>query len=306
MSSVAIIMSSYNGRDYIKDQVDSLLAQTLDNIQVFIRDDGSTDGSRQLIEQTYRDKPQVTLLPDEGINLGFGASFAKAMKHALSDSHHYDYFAFCDQDDYWLPEKIETAIRALDALDKNKPLLFSSNYYICDQNLQGDVSLDKDNPMAHVTFDNLAFEGVFPGFTLVINRKLAELAFETNPSDIYYHDKWVSLIALGLGGQIIYEKRPLARYRRHGSAASSTDLGLLAKLRWRIDKVLKGDFCLRTQNMLKSYKDLFYSDSSPEIKHFLDVFTGDNRFSKLFFPKRLRRSLTGELMLRFIILLGKL
>ena len=306
MSKTAIIMSSYNGRAYIKDQVDSLLNQTCSDIKIYIRDDGSSDGTYQLLQELYCHEKRLTLLPDDHKNLGFGASFSAVMNYALSSDEDFDYFAFCDQDDYWEKDKIATAQKAMDAMDESRPGLFACNYYICDSDLKIQGTFCDSDPMDGVTFENLAFEGVFPGFTLVINRKLAQMAFSTNFSDIYYHDKWVSLIALGTGGQIVYEKKPLARYRRHTSAASSTDLGLIAKLKWRIEKVLKGDFCLRTLNMLRCYRNSFYDISSPEMRDFLDVFTEKSRLKKLTFKKRLRRSLSGELMLRLIILMGKI
>ena len=125
-------------------------------------------------------------------------------------------------------------------------------------------------------------------------------------TDIYYHDKWVSLIALGMGGEIFYDEVPHAKYRRHDAASSSTNLGPIAKLKWRIDKVLNGDYCPRTKKMLKEYQRLFYDASSDDIKFFLDVFVNGSRLKKLFFFKPLRRSLSGEILVRIIILIGKL
>lgn len=312
MSKVAIILSSYNGSKYIREQIDSLLAQTYQTISVFIRDDGSSDGTAAMLSDVYQNEPRVKLVWDvSGVtsnkNLGFGNSFSTTVRAALSDNEHFDYIAFCDQDDFWEPEKISSAISALSAVDSSKPCLYASNYFICDEKLEAKTTFNDGTPMAGVTFPNLFFEGVFPGFCIVINRTLAELAFINDPvADIFYHDKWVTLIALGHGGEIIYDNTPLARYRRHEAAASSTDLGFAAKLKWRINNVLNGDFCPRTKQMLYEYKRCFYSDSSDEIKVFLDTFTGNSKLKKLFFKSRLRRSSSGELLMRLILLTGKL
>ena len=303
MSKTAIIMSSYNGTAYIEEQIESLLAQTSQDITIFIRDDGSRDDTYNLLKSRYENNDRLRLFSGE--NLGFGNSFSTTIGYALADESCYDYFAFCDQDDYWMPDKIEHAVDTLSKKDQNTPLLFAHNYYICDENLHGTDTFCNGNPLNKVTFQNMFFEGVFPGFTIVINRTLAQLAFEKNAADdIFYHDKWVSLIALSLGN-IIYDTAPLARYRRYEAAASSTNKGPVAKLKWRIDNVLNGNFCPRTQTMLTEYKRFFYDASATDIKEFLDIYTGNSKAAKLFYNHRLRRSLAGELLMRMIILLEK-
>ena len=310
MSKVAIIMSTFNGREFIKEQLTSILNQSYTNFTLFIRDDGSDDSTLSILQSYATTDSRIKLIIDNpgklNNNVGFGKSFTKAMQYALKHGQ-YDYFAFCDQDDYWENSKIEAAVNALNNSDSNIPGLYASNYYICNEKLNVLDTFSQSSPMKGVTFENMFFEGVFPGFTLVINRSLAEMAFShTNADDIYYHDKWVTLIALGCDGKIIYDHTPLAKYRRHDSAASSTNLGALTKLKWRINKVLNGDFCPRTKQMLISYKDLFYKKVNYDIKDFLDIFTGNSTIKKLFFGKRLRRSLSGEILLRIIILIHKI
>ncbi len=313
MANVAVIMSTYNGQKYIKEQIISILNQDYSDFEIIIRDDGSTDDSFALVESMSMHDSHITSVFDNkssldtgNTNIGFGGSFSAAAKYALEKTD-CKYIAFCDQDDYWEPNKLSEAIAALSNADENKPALFASNYYICDQDLNVNGTFSEESPMKKVTFQNMFFEGVFPGFTIVINRKLAELAFSKDSSkDVYYHDKWVSLIALGLGGTITYSPKPLAKYRRHDSAASSTNLGFTKKLQWRINKVLNGDFCPRTHQMLLSFNELFADQVSTEIKDFLQVFTGNSKLRKLTYPKHLRRSPSGELLLRIIILLGKL
>ncbi len=308
MNSIAIIMSTYNGQQYITEQLQSILAQSHQDFAIFIRDDGSGDGTPSLLEEFSAADSRIHLVKDTdssaNINLGFGASFATAINCALADES-ISYFAFCDQDDFWEPDKLEVAINALSG--KSSPCLFASNYYICDDKLNPQGVFCSGDPLDGVTFQNLFFEGVFPGFTLVMNRALAKLAFkDCDKGSIYYHDKWVSLIALTKENGIIYNPTPLARYRRHSAAASSTNLGFVAKLKWRINKVLNGDFCPRTRNMLSQFNKIFFDSLSPELQNFLSIYTGRSKSKKLFYPRRLRRSLSGEIMLRIIILLGNI
>mgnify|MGYP002623472414 FL=1 len=303
-------MSTYNGHEYIKEQIASILSQAYTDFTLFIRDDGSTDDTVLILQTLAITDSRIKLIIDEpghpNNNLGFGESFSGAMQHAMSIGA-FDYYAFCDQDDYWDENKIKRAVNSLDTCDQSLPTLYACNYYICDSKLTIISQGTSGSPMKNVTFENMFFEGVFPGFTIVINRTLAMIAFsKVDSAQIYYHDKWVSLITLGLDGKIIYDHTPLAKYRRHESVASSTGKGAFAKLKWRIDKVLNGDFCPRTRQMLHCYKDAFYRKMNYDIRDFLDVFTGTNRIKKLFFNKRLRRSISGEILLRFIILLGKI
>lgn len=309
MATLAVIMSCYNGHKYIKEQIDSILAQSFSDIKLFIRDDGSSDDTPDILKDYAASDSRVELVFDEAgkpnTNKGFGGSFSSCARYALSHCD-FKYMAFCDQDDYWEKDKLSTAVSFLEKIEDG-PALFASNYFICDEALNVNGTFNDGNPMKNVTFQNMFFEGVFPGFTMVMNRRLAELAFNNNEtSHIYYHDKWVSLICLGMGGDIHYCPTPLAKYRRHSEAESSTDLGFMKKLKWRIDKVLNGDFCPRTKQMLISFKTLFAGKMDDAINSFLDTFTGSSKAKKLFYPRKLRRSASGEILLRLIILLGKL
>ena len=310
MATISVLLSTYNGQKYITEQIQSILKQTFSDFVLYIRDDGSSDDTLNIIHNLASTDSRIVIIndvsEDTNTNLGFGESFSTISKYALTHSD-CSYFAFCDQDDYWEEDKLEIALSYFEKANSDTPILFASNYYICDDVLNVTGTFNETNPMTGVTFENLFFEGVFPGFTMMINRKLAELSFDNNYSkDIYYHDKWVTLIALGLNGQIIYSEKPLAKYRRHSNAVSSTNLGIIKKIKWRVDKVLNGDFCPRTRQMLKCFSELFYSQVDTETKSFLDVFNSKKIFKKTFYPKHLRRSFSGEVMLRLILLLGKL
>lgn len=310
MATISVLMSTYNGQKFVKEQIESILNQSFSAFKLYIRDDGSRDDTLSILNEMAAADSRIEIINNSSSNkpgnLGFGESFSQIAKYALSDRDSA-YFAFCDQDDYWQKDKLQKAYDALKETDGDSPVLFASNYYICNEDLEVNSTFNDDTPMKGVTFQNMFFEGVFPGFTMVLNRRLASLAFDNDYSkDIYYHDKWVSLIALGLGGDIIYDKTPLAKYRRYEGAASSTNLGLIKKIQWRFNKVLNGDFCPRTKQMLNSFKGLFFEDVSPETQKFLNVFTGKNSFKKVFYPQGLRRSFSGEFLLRIILFIGKI
>ena len=112
---VAILMSTYNGEKYLKEQIESLLAQTYGNIEIYIRDDGSKDNTIKIIKN-YKEKYNNIVLK-EGKNIGFINSFFELL-NLCNDA---DYYAYCDQDDVWMNDKIERAVKFLGKTDENKP-----------------------------------------------------------------------------------------------------------------------------------------------------------------------------------------
>ena len=100
---IAILMSTYNGERYLREQIDSLLNQTYKDWKLYIRDDGSTDETISIIESYVNDYPDlIVLLKDDLGNLGSARSFMRIL--SVVDA---DYYMFCDQDDVWLPNKVK-------------------------------------------------------------------------------------------------------------------------------------------------------------------------------------------------------
>ena len=112
--TVGVVLSSYNGEKYIIKQIDSILNQTYRNIHLFIRDDGSSDNTAALI-RSFENDERITCIYGE--NRGVIKSFYEATKVASRSS---EYIAFSDQDDYWLPNKIERAVNLLEAESSHK------------------------------------------------------------------------------------------------------------------------------------------------------------------------------------------
>ena len=164
----------YNGEKYLRVLLDSLLAQTYCNIDIYIRDDGSTDNT-PLILKEYENKTvngiSIHLLWDNLGNLGYVKNFLQIIR----TSGDADYYAFCDQDDYWLPDKIAHAVEVLQTKPSYKCLLYSSAYETRDTDLnflrKGHVPtpLEKlDVGKALSLYDG----GWLLGFTLVMNKTL--------------------------------------------------------------------------------------------------------------------------------------
>ena len=118
-NTVEVLLSTFNGVKYLPQLLDSIWAQEYPDVQLTIRDDGSTDGTLALLRRSLSDRADVTVTA--GANLGAGNSFLTLLRKASPSA---SYVAFCDQDDVWLPGKLSAAVSALAAFDG--PTLYCS------------------------------------------------------------------------------------------------------------------------------------------------------------------------------------
>ena len=302
---VAILLSTYNGEKYIEELINSIFSQTYNNITIVIRDDGSSDSTVQIIksikEKNDTNKKIIILEDNEG-NIGFANSF----KILIKESKGFDYYALCDQDDFWLPEKIESAVNCLNNCDESKPSLYVGEYWICDGMLNKIEKHHVNKSIDEKTLANIFMEGWMPGFTMVMNDTLKEKAFGNLDNSIPSHDKWICSILKCRDCKTFYDENPSALYRRHENAASSSDLKILKKLRWRIKNILKGDYLEKTLEMIRIYKNLFREElESDEDKRFIDIFSNGRLKNKIFYNKRLRNGIIDEVAVRVLILVNK-
>ena len=158
---VHILLSTYNGEKYIIEQLESIFHQTCQEIRLYIRDDGSEDSTVEKIRQYLAAHPEyqgktVWVENEAHENLGYMKSYWKLLREASGAQ----YYAFCDQDDVWLPQKVERGVTALEKEKEDKPVLYFSNFYQCNE----DLSIAKEGP---VYTENIKFENVLfytPGF----------------------------------------------------------------------------------------------------------------------------------------------
>lgn len=298
---VAILMSTYNGEKYIKEQIESLLSQTYRNIEIYIRDDGSKDNTIKIIEN-YKEKNNNIILK-EGKNIGFINSFFELLK-ACNDA---DYYAYCDQDDIWMEDKIERAVKFLEKTDENKPALYFSNsdYYDSDMNFLATAEKNKI-----YNFRNSLVECVTQGMTMVINNKTRQTIIENKPETCLFHDWWTYMICSGFG-QIVYDDKSLVKYRRHNKSVTVEGKSKIELFIWRVKKFLIGDSLKDIKKQLQEYKTFFAKELKEDDRKLLELFTKEKysfivALKKFLYPKRFRRKFIDELSVRILFLIGKL
>lgn len=208
--TVSIAMTTYNGERFLRQQLDSLYAQTMLPDEVIVCDDGSTDGTIDILKEYGQSKGLKYYLNER--SLGVNANFYKAI--SLCEC---DYIAICDQDDIWLPPKIELSYKKLIEIDDGKPSVVSTKHNDIDSegNIINEISShpDKDD---YIT--NLTGHGNSQGCTMMFNRPLIDLVFLIKDKhDIYrscMYDAFIGMVA-AVAGNKYNLGTPLLLYRHH-------------------------------------------------------------------------------------------
>ena len=297
LPTVAVIMSTYNGALYLEEQIESVLAQRGVRVELYVRDDGSSDETLQILEGFEQ---SGSLRLERGKNIGVVPSFIRALSMVPSD---VEYVALCDQDDVWYSDKLARAVEELGKRDQNVPLLYCSEYMFCDSDMR---PLERSHlNRIGVNFETLLYETMVSGNTTVVNRRLANLAIAAGSEGVYSHDWWLALIAAGLG-ELVFDDYLSLDYRRTGTTVSPTGSSPVALMRYRISKFLTGGDLQKITGQLQRYYQCFGEDLPEERRALLERFLRGGRVRKAFAPGRLRQKPVEEAALRLLFLVGAL
>lgn len=213
LPGVSVLMSSYNGEQYIREQINSILKQTYPNIKLIIRDDGSTDSTLKIL----KDFSESAIVLTES-NVGCKTSFLKVAQYVFKEQDESQYFAFSDQDDYWLSDKIERAVNALEEYKSfNIPLLYICQTNLVDKNLKPIEAIKKRE--YYYTLGEALMLGTCAGCTMVFNRKLLELFSRAKSDYMFLHDDWIYKVCLACNGKLVVDNKSYILYRQHGTNA---------------------------------------------------------------------------------------
>ena len=296
---VAILLSTYNGKRFINQQLDSIYKQTYPNKRVLIRDDASTDATQELLEQE-QEKGRIKFIGGD-INLGVTASFFDLLAHAAQSEA--DYVAFCDQDDVWLPNKIERAVSKLSKFS-DCPALYCSRLEIVDEQLN---SLGFSFLPRKIGFGNALVENVAVGCTMVLNRKALDLLCQQRLPDVYIHDWWCYLV-ISCFGEIIFDDQALIKYRQHSDNAIGAANNYLGVLKRKTSRLLSGKLWISEQATV--YYSLFADRMPPDDRVLLELLIKAktsfwHRFVLACSNKIWRQKCTDNLILRIVILMNR-
>lgn len=306
LSDIQILLALYNGAPYVNAQLESLAAQSHGNWTLLISDDSSADASLAIVRNfaaQHSGKVRVVDGPCQGASANF--------MHLLRQSDpEVGYLAFCDQDDVWLPQKLDRAVAALADLPQDTPALYCSRTLICDATLR--LLYPSRAPRRALTFRNALVQNVVAGNTIVLNHAAASLARRAAATSgpVAVHDWWLYQIVTGIGGRVIHDDEPGLHYRQHGGNEIGAHHGLQAGLT-RITQVFKGRY-RRWNDMNVAALNMMGPELTPTNRKALDEFARARRTP---LPRRLahlwrsgvyRQSRLGNSALWLSALLGRL
>mgnify|MGYP001071318904 CR=1 FL=1 len=253
-------MSTYNGEKYIENQIKSLIKQKEVKIKLLIRDDGSTDSTLEKIQKIINKYPEIEIKLLSSKNIGYAKSFWDLLNKADLSC---EYFAFCDQDDIWLENKLICAIKMIEESKKSKtPILYTSNVTSIDNNMNI-LSRNTFNSSRSLSIYESLQKNNVPGCTYVMNREAILLARKYN-GYMESHD-WALYNIVNIFGKVIYDKNSYILYRIHGSNALGKK-SLIKELKMKISRFFNKNMCTRSK-FTKDFNETFYKDIPEKIRY---------------------------------------
>ena len=249
--SIAILMATYNGEKYIREQLESILHQSNQEWELFIHDDGSADRTVEIISKYAEANPQRIHVVEGEASGGAKKNFFYLMKNVSAP-----YVMFSDQDDVWLKEKIEKTYEAIRRTEKrtgkDKPVLAFTDLKVVDQELNTvaeRMSKSQQLNPRRTTFKESLIQNIVTGCTIMINRACAEKSLAVFDMDkIIMHDWWLALVA-SCFGEIVCVDEPLILYRQHGDNSVGTIP--ITEFNYIKRKMTKGDVIRHTLELTR-------------------------------------------------------
>ena len=296
-NNIAILLSHYNGGNYIEEQLISLNKQIGVNCDIYIRDDGSSASNdvNKLIGLSERFQNVKLIL---GKNLGVVGSFYNLLK--VVDN--YEYYFFCDQDDYWYEDKIINAVTQLK--NHSGSALYCSSYDLVDDKLR---FLGINSPRPTASLYNAIFKNFCTGCTCAINKNLRhELLNNYYNEDIPMHDWWFLLVAY-IKGNVIYDDTPSMKYRQHAlNVVGGTDSTIYKAKRFVTHLADKNDVRSRMMRDLVDRSPRASSEYTKEFKKILNSKKSLNLKLKIIKEHKFTYASKLDLLsIYFVILSGK-
>ncbi|MEE8886442.1 MAG: glycosyltransferase family 2 protein [Eubacteriales bacterium] len=289
---VDILLATYNGEKYLREQLDSLFAQTYQGFRILVRDDGSTDGTMHILrEYALHHAGKIEIIHDNAGGGNPARNFIQLMKHSTAG-----YVMFCDQDDYWFPDKIQVMLQRMQveekrAADGAAPILVFSDYRVADSHLNPMPVNESHLQIArfYKSFNRLLVQNYVTGCATMINKTACQMAGDYDER-ILMHDWWVALYVSAMG-RIVHIPMKLMYYRQH----NNNDVGArdVKSMQYRIEKLKDRN----VRNSKYSYygqaellKERYFSEMSADARKTLSDFLEIQNYPKL---KRMKAAVDG-------------
>lgn len=290
---IAVLLSTYNGEKFVSELIDSVLNQIDVNVHIFVRDDGSTDRTLDILNKY--DPNDLTFFI--GQNVGAANSFMKLIYEESVNG--YSYYALADQDDIWFPDKLITAIHAIEENRNDLPVLYACNQKFVDEEGH-DMGNRLPEEFAVPSIYNILFGNNLSGCTMVFNDLLRNELISKRASEkmlqIRMHDLWIAVVA-SITGEIIYDKNPHILFRRHGDNTSdgrtSSEIRKNRKIKDYIEVIKRSPehpASMVAEEILRMYSDKLACEDKQKLSLLADYYTALSRKLKLLVNRELKEA----------------
>jgi len=302
-NKIAILLCTYNGDKYLREQLDSIINQTFENWIIYASDDGSTDATLSILNEFQSKIGPEKMYILQGPKKGFASNFITSLQNNGQDC---SYFSFCDQDDIWVNNKLEKAIDKIsqESIDPlNDYVLYGARTWLIDENGSNiGISPNFKRPLG---LRNALVQSFSGGNTMLFTHALRDkICCLPQHFEIISHDWVLYILCSALKGIVIFDKDPCLFYRQHENNLVGSNLGIRSKL-LRLKKIYRGE--LKQWNTLNKkfiflYKEYIdYSDWILIENYYSN--NGNNLFS--FLKSRVYRQSLLETIIFTIMALGK-
>ena len=234
---VAILLCTYNGRAFLKEQIDSFIAQTHKKWTLYVSDDGSKDGTLELLQNYPELIATKRLQIFSGPRAGFSQNFMSLVRNQKINA---DFFAFSDQDDVWFSDKLERSLQQLAAFPQDVPALYCSRTRLVDENCK--VIGHSPNFKKQPAFQNALIQSLAGANTMLFNGATRELLTRIpSHTTVVAHDWLTYLLTTAWCGNVVYDSQPTLDYRQHGNNVIGANSSLRERM-IRVSKVINGRF----------------------------------------------------------------
>ncbi|WP_270619461.1 glycosyltransferase family 2 protein [Paenibacillus macerans] len=307
---VQVLLSTFNGERYLDEQINSILKQDGVDWHLLIRDDGSSDQTKEKLNWYYeRNRGKIELIYGE--NIGVPASFFNLIEHSTDM---YDYYAFCDQDDVWDNKKLFHAVDMLRMQAENIPLMYCSSTTMVDPNLNF-LKVWPEPPKKRLTIFNSLIENIAVGCTIVLNREAMMLIKSSMPrtlKNVIMHDWWGYLCTSAFG-KVIFDSKPSILYRQHSlNVVGGQKATGFQKWKERLRRFRSGKnhyiLSRQTAEFLECFGDSLKPEQKKEIERFLS-FKDKNMLTRFLYALSspfYRQSFIDDLVYKVVYTIGKI
>lgn len=260
-----VLMSTYNGEKYLRQQLDSLLNQDLRPDLIYIRDDGSKDDTVSILEEYASEYNFIKYY------CGSNKGPAKSFFELINNCEKADYYALCDQDDVWFKDKLSTAISKLENEDNNIPLLYCSKYTLTDENLNP-IDSNVSSLYNYSDFTHSLLYHTAPGCTFVFNDEARKqiVKYDVEKEYCLIHDAIIHKVVC-MFGKMVLDKDSHMYYRQHSNNEIGMTSNKFKEFTGRVNRFLNGKIRNYRSNTAKSLLKVYGDNCDEDKKELLNI-----------------------------------